>query len=115
MANIVGKWTLTVDWGCDGSITGSFDHTFNADGTWVNSYGDKGRWYQVECLVVWIFTSVPNLVYAGNVSGSWFSGVQGYETAGGIKGCFGGHKAGVPGFAAEAVALKKDANHATGK
>lgn len=101
MANIVGSWVITTDWGCDGSITGTFNQTFNANGTWSSaSPSHSGRWYQVECLVVWTFTDTPNLVYAVNVSGSWFSGVQGYETAGGIKGCCGGHKSGVPGLAA---------------
>jgi hypothetical protein len=35
MSNVVGTWNLTTDWGCDGSITGSFDQVFNADGTWT--------------------------------------------------------------------------------
>ena len=94
MANVVGNWILTTDWGCDGSITGSFNQTFNANGTWSSTpFVHSGRWYQVEGLVVWTFNDTPNLVYAANLSGSWMAGVQGYETAGGIKGCFGGHRA----------------------
>jgi hypothetical protein len=52
MSNVAGTWTLTTDFGCDGSIAGSFDQTFNADGTWTNTIGSNGRWYQVEGLVV---------------------------------------------------------------
>jgi len=109
MASVVGTWTLTTDWGCDGSITGSFTQTFNADGTWTSApFAHNGRWYQVEGLVVWTFADVANLVYAGNLSGSWIAGAQGYETAGGIKGCFGGHQAGVPGLADKAAAARAE-------
>lgn len=97
MASVVGTWTLTTDWGCDGSITGSFNQTFNADGTWNSTpFVHNGRWYQVEGLVVWTFNDVQNLVYAANLSGSWMAGVQGFETAGGMSGCFGGRRAGLP-------------------
>jgi hypothetical protein len=114
MSNVVGDWTLTTDWGCDGSITGTFKQTFNADGTWSVSapFPHKGRWFQVEGLVVWNFTDVANLVYAANLSGSWMSGAQGYETSGGSKGCFGGHRAGVAGLTA-ALAESKDKKAAT--
>lgn len=89
--SVAGGWTLTTDWGCDGSITGSFTVTFNANGTWTSSGGNNGRWYQVGSMVVWNFANVANLIYSGNLSGSWMSGVQGYPTAGGSTGCFGGH------------------------
>lgn len=84
-----GTWTLTTDWGCDGSITGSFGITFNANGTWTST-GHSGWWYQVGDMAVWTFSTVANLSYAGNLSGSWISGVQGYTASGGSKGCFGG-------------------------
>ena len=97
MASVVGSWSITVDWGCDGSITGSFNITFNADGTWNSTpFVHNGRWYQVEGLVVWTFSDVRNLVYAANLSGSWMAGVQGYATAGGSNGCFGARRAGIP-------------------
>jgi hypothetical protein len=109
MSNVAGSWTLTTDWGCDGSITGSFNQTFNADGTWTATpFAHSGRWFQVEGMVTWTFNDVPNLVYAANLSGSWMAGIQGYETAGGIKGCFGGHRAGVPGLLEKAAGSKKD-------
>jgi len=115
MASVVGTWTLTTDFGCDGSITGSFTQTFNADNTWTSSpFVHNGRWYQVEGLVVWAFSDVANLVYAANLSGSWMSGAQGYETAGGITGCFGGHRAGVPGLIAEAEAAAAEFDPALG-
>jgi hypothetical protein len=115
MASIEGSWSLTTDWGCDGSITGSFDQTFNADGTWSSSpFVHNGRWFQVEGVAVWTFDDVPNLVYAGNVNGSWIEGAQGYETAGGINGCFGGHRAGVPAALEAARAAEEVADPALG-
>jgi hypothetical protein len=60
MSNVVGTWTVTTDFGCDGSIAGSFNQTFNADGSWTNTIGSNGRWYQVEGLVVWTLTTRPN-------------------------------------------------------
>jgi hypothetical protein len=115
MASIVGKWKLTTDFGCDGSIAGTFDQTFNADGTWSNSLGSKGRWFQVEGLATWDFDNAAKLVYAANVAGSWVSGSLGYTTAGGLKGCFGGHKEGVPGLAAQALTKKDGVRADTGK
>lgn len=100
-----GIWTVTTDWGCDGSITGSFTQTFNANGTWTTSpFVHSGRWYQVGGIVVWSFADTPALVYSGNISGSWMSGAQGYETAGGMTGCFGARVAGVPGAPGARVA-----------
>lgn len=105
MASIVGTWTLTTDWGCDSSITGSFDITFNADGTWsTSSY--TGRWFQVEDVAVWVFDNVANLVYAGNLNGSWIEGAQGYTSDGFGTGCFGGHVAGIPAAAEAALAAE---------
>jgi hypothetical protein len=110
MANVVGSWALTTDWGCDGSITGSFTQTFNADGTWSTTpFVHNGRWYQVEGMVVWTFNDTPNLVYAANLSGSWMAGVQGYETSGGMKGCFGGHRSGIAAAKAPSKAAAKAA------
>lgn len=104
MSNVVGTWVITTDWGCDGSITGSFNQTFKADGTWSTTpFIHNGRWYQAEGLVVWTFADTPGLVYSVNLSGSWMAGVEGYEAAGGAKGCCGGHRAGVAGLAAAAV------------
>jgi len=117
MANVVGTWSLTTDWGCDGSITGSFTQTFNADGTWNSTpFVHNGRWYQAEGLVSWTFADVPHLVYATNLSGSWMAGIQGYEEAGGIKGCFGGHRAGIAAAAAAPAAKAPEGmNPLTGK
>jgi hypothetical protein len=107
MSNVVGTWTVTTDFGCDGSIAGSFNQTFNADGTWTNTIGSNGRWYQVEGLIVWDFNNAAKLVYAANLAGSWMSGALGYTTAGGLKGCFGAHREGVPGLAAKALEAKR--------
>lgn len=110
---IAGTWTLTTDWGCDGSITGSFTQTFNANGTWTSSpFVHNGRWFQVGGVIIWTFADVPNLTYSGNVSGSWISGIQGYPVVNGITGCFGGRVRGVA--AAEAPATGKS-DAATGR
>ncbi|MEJ3744445.1 hypothetical protein WEI85_14255 [Actinomycetes bacterium KLBMP 9797] len=111
--NVVGTWELTTDWGCDGSITGSFTQTFNADGTWTSTpFVHSGRYYQVGGIVVWTFADTANLVYSGNLSGSWINGAQGYETAGGGNGCFGGHRAGVPGLAGAPAAADRKSDPA---
>jgi hypothetical protein len=107
VASIVGTWIITTDFGCDGTIAGSFTQTFNPDGTWTNTVGSDGRWYQAEGLVVWDFNNADKLVYAANLAGSWMSGDLGYTTAGELKGCFGAHREGVPGLAAEATEAKR--------
>jgi hypothetical protein len=97
MAQVVGSWFVTTDWGCNGSISGTFKQNFKKDGTWtLTPSGHSGRWYQVECLVVWTVTDMPTLVYVGNLSGSWMAGVQGDATPGGSKGCFGARRAAIP-------------------
>ena len=88
MASVVGTWSITTDWGCDSSITGTFSQTFNSDGT-LSSGSHTGHWYQVGGYVVWTYDNVADLVYAANISGSWMAGAQGYETTGGQTGCFG--------------------------
>ena len=116
MANAVGSWVLTTDWGCDGSITGSFNQTFNADGTWTSvPFAHNGRWFQTEGLITWTFNDVQNLVYAANLTGSWMSGIQGYETAGGTKGCFGGHRPELPAALEARKAAKKIGDPLIGK
>jgi hypothetical protein len=115
MANIVGTWTLTTDWGCGGSITGSFEMTFNADGTLSSSpFVHSGRWFQVEDVAVWTFDDVAGLVYAGNLNGSWVEGAQGY-TSDGFSGCFGGHVAGIPAAAEAAMAAEEAADPVLGR
>jgi hypothetical protein len=79
----------------------------NLGGTWTNILGNSGRWYQVEDHVVWDFNNAAKLVYAANLVGSWMSGALGFTTAGGLKGCFGAHKVGVPGLAAKALEEKR--------
>lgn len=112
MANVVGNWTLTTDW--SGSI-GSFEQTFNADGTWTAA-PYAGRWFQNEGLVIWTYDTVANLIYAANLSGEWMSGIQGYPVVGGIKGTFGGHLASVPAaLAKEAKAPARKVDPRVGK
>ena len=107
MSNPVGTWTVTTDFGCDGSIAGTFNQTFNADGTWTNTIGSNGRWFQVEGLIIWDFNNAAKLVYSANLAGSWMAGALGYTTQGGLKGCFGAHRAGVPGLATKATEEKR--------
>jgi len=90
-------------------VSDSIAQTVNADGTWASSpFVHSGRWYQIEGLVVWTFSDTANLVYAANPFGSWMAGVQGYETAGGSKGCFGGRRAGVAVAQVSEVATGRD-------
>jgi len=76
-------------------------------GLQVLSYTAEGG-IKVEGLVVWTFSDTANLVYAANPFGSWMAGVQGYETAGGSKGCFGGRRAGVAVAQVSEVATGRD-------
>lgn len=115
MASIVGTWIMTTDWGCDGSISGSWDHTFNADGTWTASTGDSGRWFQAEGMFSLSADDLPNLIYSGNVSGSWIAGIQGYTDTSGMKGCFGGVRSTAGAKAKAAEGKGKAINPATGK
>ncbi len=97
MAKVTGKWSITTDWGCDGSITGTFEQTFKSNGTWKSSpWVHSGRWIQVGDHVIWTFKDVKDLVYSGNISGSWMTGAQGYTKKGSYRGCFGARRSGVP-------------------
>jgi hypothetical protein len=69
----------------------------------------------VEGLATWDFDNAAKLVYAANVAGSWMSGSLGYTTSGGLKGCFGAHREGVPGLAAKALSKKGALRPDTGK
>jgi hypothetical protein len=51
---------------------------------------------------------VANLVQSATVNGNWMTGVQGYETAGGATGCFGGTLATTTAAAAAASTAKAD-------
>jgi hypothetical protein len=116
MADIVGTWLLTTDWGCGGIVTGSFTQTFDADGTWTTApFAHTGRWFQVGSLAAWTFDDTPSLIYTANVSGSWISGVQGYAAPGGITGCFGGRRSGVPAAAEAARSSAGAGDPATGR
>jgi hypothetical protein len=110
MANVTGSWVITTDFGCDGSITGSSNLTFKADGTWSSSppFIHNGRWYQVKEIVVFTFSDVANLVYAANLSGSRMTGVQGFETVGGDTGCFKGHRTGIAAVEMSETANERD-------
>src|SRR3954469_2571408 len=70
----VVTWTVTADWGCDGTITGTFNQAFNSDHSWTSSpFVHSGRWFQVGATIVWTFADAPNLVYSGNMSGTFMT------------------------------------------
>jgi hypothetical protein len=94
MANVIGNWTIKIDWDCDGVLDGTVTQSFNADGTWeINDANPhKGRWFQNEGLVIWTFDDVPELIYTANVKRKSMEGIQGYTKPEGIKGCFSGKK-----------------------
>lgn len=105
--SIVGTWLATIDWGCDGTITGTSTWTFNANGTWTYAFGG-GFWIQVEGLVAWNFTNTASLIYTANVTLNAIVGIQGYAQQGGIgTGCFYAIRQSGP-LAAAAVAAAKE-------
>ena len=88
MASIVGTWAVVeVDWGPAGHVVKAGPFTFNADGSWAYQYGG-GRWVQVGGIVVWNFTNAAGLMYTASVNNDAMTGMMGYATANGLKGCF---------------------------
>lgn len=94
MSNVVGTWTINIDWDCDGMFDGIVKQTFKANGTWVikGDFPHTGRWFQSAGLIVWVLEDVPELIFSANIAGSSMSGVHGYARAKGKKGCFSGQK-----------------------
>ena len=88
MSSVVGTWAvIAVDWGCTGTVAKASPFTFNADGTWSYGFGG-GRWLQVGGMVEWNFNNTAGLTYSANISANAMSGVMGYLTTSGLKGCF---------------------------
>jgi M6 family metalloprotease-like protein len=88
MSSVVGTWAvIAVDWGCTGTVAKATPFTFNADGTWSYGFGG-GRWLQVGGIVEWNFNNAAGLTYSANIGPNAMSGIMGYLTTGGLKGCF---------------------------
>ena len=69
--SIVGEWTITYDWDCDGSPNSSAlyfydDYSFNVS----NDPTLWGTWFIVDDYVDFTFTEYPNTHYSGTLSGS---------------------------------------------
>jgi hypothetical protein len=64
VASIVGSWSMTYDWFCDGA-DGTATWTINADGTFVSSGGSTGTWVQVDRKVTFNYST--GTVYKGKV------------------------------------------------
>ena len=89
---LVGRWTLTFDWDCDGS-PGEDEVIFNSDG----SFGDdenfnKGEWSAEDGSIRWEHEEDPNALYRGSLSGLYMSGTM--STIDGSTGCWTARKAG---------------------
>lgn len=111
--DIVGNWNLYVNWSCNTPGTSPIFAsvlTFNADGTWTYPYGG-GRWYQSAGMLIFKFTSYPELVYSGNVTQNAVVGIQGY-ISGGSQGCW--YMTEKPATAAEVQLLDTGSNAFTG-
>jgi hypothetical protein len=69
--SIVGEWTITFDWDCDGTTNSGAlnfydDYSFNVN----NDPALWGTWFVVDDYVDFMFTEFPNTHYWGNLSGS---------------------------------------------
>jgi len=74
MPSVVGTWDLRITW-IRGRISGvelpgSYQHNFNADGTWTSpDTNNYGRWLQAGDFVMWdLVSDIPfNLMYSGKI------------------------------------------------
>mgnify|MGYP003584659916 CR=1 FL=1 len=90
-SGLVGRWTLTFDWDCDGN-PGEDEVIFNSDG----SFGDddsrnKGEWSAEDGSIRWEHNEDPRALYRGSVSGLYMSGTM--STIDGSTGCWTARKA----------------------
>lgn len=88
---IVGRWKLTFDWGCDGSSDDD-EIIFFSDGT----FGDDddpndGEWGIDGQSVQWEHDESPNALYQGSIYGIYMSGTM--STNDGNHGCWTASKA----------------------
>lgn len=85
-SEIVGRWTLTFDWDCDGD-PGEDEVIFNSDG----SFGDddnrnKGEWSSEDGSIRWEYREDPRPLYRGSLSALYMSGTM--STIDGRTGCW---------------------------
>jgi M6 family metalloprotease-like protein len=107
MASITGTWAVVeVDWGPTGSVVKASPFTFNSDGSWAYQFGG-GRWVQVGGMATWNFTNAAGLIYTATVNNDAMSGIMGYATANGAKGCFYALRVPVPAPFASMFAQEK--------
>ncbi len=108
-------WTVRVRW--DNGVEGSFQVSFNSDGTWVGG-GHQGRWFQNGNRAVFSFQDVSpvwsldySIVVGAN--GTTFDGIQGYDhNSGHPKGICSAVRA--SSFISSAAKLTADKGAATG-
>ena len=103
-ADVIGNWTINVDWDCDGE-DGSTIIIFNSDYTWMenNGYTD-GTWTFSNGVLEFTINGIA-IVYTGIVDGTHVQGTMVSST--GSAGCFTGDKV-ISGTVAEQVQKKDD-------
>jgi Flp pilus assembly protein TadD len=94
-SGVVGRWTLTFDWDCDGS-SDEAKIMFNSDGTFDEEESlNEGEWSKDGQSVRWEHYADPNALYRGSLAGLFMSGTM--STTDGRTGCWTAKKdAGAP-------------------
>jgi len=84
--DVVGRWTLTYDWDCDGSSS-ELELIFFSDGTFGND-GDmnRGQWIDNGQNIRWRYNEDPYSVYEGTLYGYYMSGTMSNNN--GDSGCW---------------------------
>ncbi len=72
-AEVIGTWTLSVDWDCNGS-TNPGDITFIADYTFTSTGGYSGTWVSTGSAITWTHNSGAHAVYTGTINGNEITG-----------------------------------------
>lgn len=89
-SGLIGRWTLTFDWDCDGS-SDEDELIFNSDGTFGDKNGLKdGEWSRDGQSVSWKHDKNPNTLYKGSLAGLFMSGTM--STNDGSTGCWNAKK-----------------------
>lgn len=105
---VAGSWTLSFDWGCDGSYsTTSF--TAAANGTWSSGGGYTGLWVSVAGMLTYTFDD-SETTYSGVMAAKSVTGIQ--TTFTGTNGCFYLLQSGTPAPAAAADSRTEQADEA---
>jgi hypothetical protein len=81
---INGTYTMTFDWGCDGSATGTTSWTINSNGTWTVNGVNNGTWRLLGNHFQLTYAGIST-IYQGTAIGNH---IEGTMTSGASTGCF---------------------------